>query len=367
MIASRIWRQVAGVAVAALCGLGLATGAGHAQDVDFAGKRIEIILPYAEGGGADTWARFIVRFLPDKLPGKPVMVIRNMPGGGAVVGTNYFHNNAKPDGMTLLGVSSSVYISYVLTPDDDRIQFDPSDYIGILASPLGNLIYALTSTGLNSADDIGKELKERLVTPAQSPNGGDLRTLLTLDMLNLEYDPVFGVTGNDANMGILRGEYNIQRDTAASYLSITESMANKGDAAALFTFGFPDGEGGIGRDPAFPDLPSFVEVYEKVHGKAPSGPDFDAWKTFFAASILTSKGLILPGGTPDNIVAAYDDAMKALVEDPEFQAAAAQELGGYPQLIGDEARAAISQAWTMEDDTRAWIADWLKRRFDTDL
>jgi tripartite-type tricarboxylate transporter receptor subunit TctC len=355
--------SVALLGASTLITAGSATSAGA---IDFAGQRIEMIVPFQEGGGADTWARFVARFLPDKLPGKPTVVVRNVPGGGAVIGANYFQQHAKPDGMMMLAVSSSVYFSYVLSPDNPRIKFDPKNYIGILGSPLGSLVYARSSTGLKTAADLTKKPAEPLVIPVQSATGGDIRTLLTLDMLNLKYEPVFGVTGNDANMGILRGEYNIQRDNSAAYLATTASLAKSGEVNPLFSFGFQDGKG-IGRDPAFPDLPNFIEAYKIVHGKDPSGPQFEAWKTFFSGGVTTAKGLILPGGTPADILAAYDGAIKALVEDPEFQAAAKAELGGYPQVIGPEARAAITQAWTMTPETRAWIINWLKTRFNATL
>ena len=63
---------------------------GPVQAADFAGKRIEWIIPFQEGGGTDVWARFIVGPLSRELPGKPTIIIRNVPGGGSTTGANQF-------------------------------------------------------------------------------------------------------------------------------------------------------------------------------------------------------------------------------------------------------------------------------------
>jgi hypothetical protein len=52
---------------------------------------IEWVIPFAEGGGSDVWARFMAPFLSKHLPGRPNVIIRNVPGGGSITGTNDFY------------------------------------------------------------------------------------------------------------------------------------------------------------------------------------------------------------------------------------------------------------------------------------
>src|SRR5512145_1680548 len=87
-------------ATAAFAGI-LAANPAAADKVDFSGKTVNIIVPYTEGGGTDLYARLFVPYLRKHLPGQPTVVIRNMPGGGSIMGSNYFHANAKPDGLTI--------------------------------------------------------------------------------------------------------------------------------------------------------------------------------------------------------------------------------------------------------------------------
>src|SRR5690625_3425482 len=65
--------------------------------VDFSGKTIQFVIPFSEGGGSDVWARFYAPYLSKYLPGKPNVVVRNVPGGGSITGTNQFVARARPD------------------------------------------------------------------------------------------------------------------------------------------------------------------------------------------------------------------------------------------------------------------------------
>ena len=65
----------------------------------FAGKTIEWVTPFKEGGGGDTWARFNAPFLAKYLPGHPTVIISNIPGGGSIKGSNLFAERVKPDGF----------------------------------------------------------------------------------------------------------------------------------------------------------------------------------------------------------------------------------------------------------------------------
>src|SRR6184192_1237108 len=67
----------------------------------FAGKTVTIVVGYKPGGGYDATARLLARRLPDHLPGKPTVIVQNMPGGNSIIAANHMYNVAKPDGLTI--------------------------------------------------------------------------------------------------------------------------------------------------------------------------------------------------------------------------------------------------------------------------
>jgi tripartite-type tricarboxylate transporter receptor subunit TctC len=360
---SRYMYRVALVVAAVTGAVGLA---GVASAADFTGKRIDIIVPFTEGGGADSWARMVMPHLAKKLPGKPTMVIKNMPGGGSVTGANYFDHTAKGDGLTLMTASNSLFFTYVLDKSDKRIKFVPENWTPIIASPVGAVVFASANSGLKTIEDLKKPAKEMLVAVA-SPTGGDTRFLLTLEMLGIKNKPVYGLDGGKGAMAFERGEIQLNKDTTSAYIRMTKPLVEQGKAFPLFTFGFLGKDGTVVRDPTFPDMPSFVEAYRTFHGKEPSGPDFEAWMSFFYIGVMNSKMFVLPAGATQDVIDTYEKAVKAMIDDPEFKAAAAEEIGAYPQFIGDDARKSLKAALFMSPESRDYLVKWLKVRYGVTL
>ncbi len=78
----------------------MAASAQPTQVPNFAGKTVTLIVGYKPGGGYDTTARMLARHLPNHLPGKPTVIVQNMPGGNSIIAANHLYMVAKPDGLT---------------------------------------------------------------------------------------------------------------------------------------------------------------------------------------------------------------------------------------------------------------------------
>src|ERR1041385_3250691 len=81
--------------------LAAALAAPLAQAQSYAGKTVTIIVGFKPGGGYDAVARVLARHLPQHLPGKPTVIVQNMPGGNSIIAANHIYNVAKPDGLTI--------------------------------------------------------------------------------------------------------------------------------------------------------------------------------------------------------------------------------------------------------------------------
>jgi tripartite-type tricarboxylate transporter receptor subunit TctC len=357
-------RLIRPLKIATLLAIGTAlfAPAAEAQGISFSGKRIEAVVPFGEGGGGDTYTRYMARVLGPKLPGHPSIIIRNVPGGGSVVGANWFQANAAKDGTMIAVASTSTTLTYAMRPKDPNIKFDPKKWNAFIASPMGRVVYVHSSTGIKKLDDL-KSFKGELLMGLQSPTGSDMPTMLSLEMLGVKVRPIAGTDGGDQNLGFQRGELTANADVTSAYKQVGEPLVAQGIAVPLFTFGYQNEAGEIVRDPNFPDLPSWVEAYEAVTGKKPSGPQFDAWKALFYMAVMSSKALVLPEGTPEAVIAAYGAAAQNLANDPEFKAKSGDFVGTYPQLTGAAAGESLRKAMSLDDEARKWLAGWLKERF----
>jgi hypothetical protein len=344
----------------------LAAGVTTSSAVDFSGKRIEAVVPFGEGGGADTYVRYMARNLAPKLPGAPTIIIRNIPGGGSVNGANWFEANAAKDGTNFSVASTSTTLTATLRHADPNIKFKPQGWIAFIGSPMGKVIYVHSNTGIKNVSDL-KTFKGELLMGLQNPTGSDMPTLLSLELLGVKVRPVLGTDGGDQHLGFQRGELTLNADVTSAYKQMAQPLVDAGTAVPLFTMGYADENGAIIRDPNFPDLPSWVEAYEMLQGKKPSGTEFEAWTALFHLSVMSSKALVLPAGAPDDVVKAYNEAARDLVADKDFLAKSGEFIGTYPQLTGEAARKSLVTATSITPEARKWVTDWLKKRFNLDL
>src|SRR5262245_15614819 len=59
----------------------------HSDSVSefYTGKQVEFVIGYTVGAAYDTNGRVVARHLGRYIPGKPQVVVRNMPGAGSLV------------------------------------------------------------------------------------------------------------------------------------------------------------------------------------------------------------------------------------------------------------------------------------------
>ena len=357
-------RLVRGLAVSAVLAASavLAPSAIQAQDVDFSGQTIEWWIPFSEGGGSDVWARFYAPYLAKHLPGQPNVIVRNVPGGGSITGTNEFVARARPDGLSLLGTSGSTQFPFLL--GDSRVRYDYAELEPVLVSPTGGVVYVSADQGIEDASQIGELMGKELVYASQGATSLDLVPLLAFEVLGLDVRHVFGMTGRgDGRLAFERGEATIDYQTSSAYLTNVLPLVEAGEVVPLFSWGVLDAEGNVQRDPTFPDLPHFVEAYEMMHGSKPSGVEFDAYRSFFGSGFAAQKPCMLPEGTPDEIVATYRKAFADAVADPELQKAKVEVLGDYKQAVGDDIQRLYEVATTISPDARSWVREFLTKEY----
>jgi|APTNR8051073442_1049403.scaffolds.fasta_scaffold02942_7 tripartite-type tricarboxylate transporter receptor subunit TctC len=336
-----------------------------AQDVSLEGKRIDIITPTGTGGGGDAHIRFIAEWYGRYLPGKPTMVPRNIPGGGGLTGSNWFDANARPDGTAFFLVSPSAMLTYLLRPNEPSLKFDPRNWRAVVGSPLGRLVYVHSNTGIQTVEDL-KNFAGELVMGLSSPTGSDMPAMLAMSLLGVKVRPISGIDGGEQALAFQRGELTMNQDTTSSYAASGKALEQSGTAVPLFSFGIANEDGEIERDPNFPDLPTWVEAYETVHGKAPDGPGYEAWRALHSIVVMSARSMVLPAGTPDSVYDAYVEASRQIDNDPEFSKEALIRVGNYPQSIGVSAQRIAERTFEINDEARAAIATWLKEHFGID-
>src|SRR5829696_9030702 len=121
----------------------------------YKGKQIRIITGAAAGDGYDLWSRMLARHMGRHIPGRPSIIVQNMPGAGTVIAANHVFNVAAKDG-TVIGSFSRSLPSQALI-GRPNIRFDPRRF-GWIGSPESiNRVCAVSKAAkAQSIDDLFK-------------------------------------------------------------------------------------------------------------------------------------------------------------------------------------------------------------------
>ena len=270
--------------------------------VSFQGKTLTILISSSPGGGTDTAGRLISQFLPKYLPGNPVTVVQNMPGGGGTIANNHFYANAKPDGLTLLQDSSSAIGN--MNRGGSRIKYDHRKN-----RPVGSIARG------GSVLMVRKELKDSLTdVKSRKLVVGDtdgIRTWVSMTVWSAEYLNwnlrwLYGYKGSrELSLALRQGEIDLWATSNARLIS---DMRKEGFIEMIYQ---QDEE----RRADFRDVPTFKEY---LGNKKPSGVSWDAYQAWANSEDL-DKFIVAPPRTPDSVVAALREGYMRMNKDDEFK------------------------------------------------
>ena len=87
------------------------------------------------------------------IPGKPNIILQNMPGAGSLTAANYVYGVAKPDGLTIGFVTPGLYFNQLT--DMKEVKFDWAKF-GWIGSPerTVRIIYGRTDMPYKSLEDL---------------------------------------------------------------------------------------------------------------------------------------------------------------------------------------------------------------------
>src|ERR1043166_9288147 len=204
------------VLVAAFATLGLVTNAAAQTDF-YAGKRLTVLVGLEAGGTVDTLARAFSVYLRKHIPGNPTIVVQNMPGGGGSTATNYLHERAATDGLTIL-YGPWDPLAQTLGDQILRAHDENFEYLGGTGDI--RVMYARTDTvpgGLKAPRDIVKADGVILGALNRTDISG-LLPKLVLQVLGVKHRMIVGYRGgNDVFLAMQRGEVNFHSTSISTY------------------------------------------------------------------------------------------------------------------------------------------------------
>ena len=313
---------------AALAALSVSSASAQSQaDLEklFTGSTITIIGSNA-GSGADIMIRASAEILGDFLPGKPArIVVQNVPGGGGIPQVRRF-TQAKPDGLTITVLHSRHTVD-VLFGTHDIKEWDPRK-AGIIGSPTGGGQSRLICVNPQTYKWNGwKELvdsKKVLNVGASEPSGG--AAAMGLRFIEMNKGPVKLVTGysgvNEIFAAYLRGELPIlqhcpERSLKKEYADLikTPEEARKKFVPIMWWDIESDADWLKQLGHSGP-VPHVNEVLDQIGAGEEQKRAFDA---ALKIRSVFSRTWMLPPGTPQPIIKAWQDAFMKMTSSPQYK------------------------------------------------
>ena len=302
-----MWRV--SFAIVALCAAGSGTAQGQQSVEDFyRGRKLDMVIGYSPGGTYDLYARLVARYLGHYLPGKPLIVPRNMPGAGSRTVVNWITHIAPKDGTVLATADQSLALQQAA--GDKRIAFDTTKlvYIGN-PNVENNTTAAWHTSGIKTIDDA----KKREVTVGAT--GGSTSSQYPKAMnalLGTKFKIILGYPGgNDVNLALERGEVEVRGSN-----SWTSWKATRPDWIAEKKINILV-QIGLAKAVDLPDVPLLMDL-------AANEGDRRLLRVLSASTNIGRPIFTTPDAPPER-VAALRRAFDTMVRAPAFLEAAKRE------------------------------------------
>lgn len=300
------------------------SGVAPGASVSFEGKTVSILIPYTVGGSADIMARQMLPFIERQIPGKPTTIIKNMPGGGGIVGENWVYHSAPKDGTTI-GQFSTAFTDVIFKPDKAKFDIAKLRWLGGVQET--TVAFASKDLGIKEGTELAGVNKKIFIgtTSIQSPRS--MLPRLFMKLLGTDHKLVTGYgSSGDMRAAIRRGELNMTNDSQSGYFAAVLPMVKEGFLVPIAQEGTVK-EGKIVRDPRLPDLPTYTELLLKLKGSA-----IKKTLEFRAIELLTfmagiRRGWVYAPGIPNDVFATMAASFERALEDPEMIAQFEKAIG----------------------------------------
>lgn len=179
--------------------------AAFAQTVEafYSSKRLTLIVASGSGGGYDLYARVLARHYPSHIPGKPTIVVQNMPGASGVTATGFTAKSADRDGSVILSTSNSLTIQPLF--DRSQTQYDPRTFNWI--GSMGKLDSICVTWGASPIKRLEQAREREVIASATGPtsNGVTVPSLIN-HLAGSRFRPIVGYSSSEQRLALERGE-----------------------------------------------------------------------------------------------------------------------------------------------------------------
>lgn len=327
----RSWLQA--IALGALVVQAWSASAQESADAFYKGRNVTIIAGSAAGGGIDIYARLVGRHLGKHLPGRPNIIVQNMPGAGSLAAARHLYSVAPKDGSTL-GVVLSTSLFDPLMTGQSLAAYDPRKFIYV-----GNA-HAETSVCVVRRDapvqNYGELADKELIVGGTGAGSGLVDyPLMERQLLGSKLKLIAGYKGSaDVALAIARNE--VQGVCGLLWSSAKQQFPD------VFE---PNGAHRVMVQEDASPLPELQKMGVPLIMEYARTEDQKLALIAFLSRSAVNRPFLLPPGVPSDRIATMRSAFMATMKDGELVAEATKQKLGVDANTGDEALALVERIY----------------------
>jgi tripartite-type tricarboxylate transporter receptor subunit TctC len=310
----------------------------HAEDY-FAGKEINLYIGSSPGGPYDAYGRLLARHLGRHIPGRPSVVVQNMPGASGRRLMGFIYNVAPRDG-TAIATAQRALAFDPLMGVDSRFDVDRVNWIGS-ANNETNVCMVWHSSPIRTLDDVKTQ---DMVVGTSGPSSTDA---IYPNVMNTLFGTRFRVVGGyqaaaESNIAMERGEIDgrcgITWDTL---VSLNADWLRDKKIRLLVQFA-------LDKNRDLPDVPSVFDLAKTDEERQ--------ILALWAAPNKMGRPFFGPPGMAGERIDLLRRAFDAAMRDPELLAEAARMQLAVASITGEQVQALIRQVYATPKDVVAKAA-----------
>jgi tripartite-type tricarboxylate transporter receptor subunit TctC len=306
----------------------------------YAGKTVTIVVGYKTGGGYDATARVLARHLPKHIPGKPNIIVQNMPGANSIIAANHVYVAAKPDGLTIGTFNRNLPIAQLTRVEGVKYDMTKFAWIGSAASEC-TVLAIRSDLPYKSFEELRKS-KQQIVIGATGPGANTYDfPLLLKEFLGANIKLVSGYQSSaDIMLAVERKEVDGRAGSFTSIRPFIDRNLVRPILRARAT------EPGVENLPIDEDL-------------APT-PRAKAIMALRSAPEIVGRPYVMHPNTPAEHLKTMRDAFAAAIKDPELVAESKKAKMDLEFVDGDFAVKVMKEVLSQPKDVVEEFSKYIK-------
>lgn len=297
----------------------------------YRGKTVKMVVGSGVGAGYDHFARATIRHL--KIPGKPTLIVQNMPGARGIIAANYIYDIAPKDG-TIIGMINRYTVVQAMT-GNKRAKYDPRKFVW-LGTPATYdeepyVLVVRADHPLKTVKDI-RNAKEPLIVG----NTGSALPLILSPALGMNVKIIQYKAKGMVDIALERGEVDSMGIAYANLVKRHPEWIKDKKVRALVQFVKK-------RSPMLPDVVASSELATK--------PEQRALLNFIELPLAMAYPFVLAPGQPKDRVAAIKAAFDKVLVNPAYKADVLKQGLAYSPKTGAEVKALVEELYAAPKDS----------------